>query len=279
MNTGCFNYYEPSSVFHGSLMNVMGTRFDMVMVEKSKSESEKIWLRIISGLHRLNNMLNRFDDASEISRINRQAFAQPVNASNEMWTILQSCKQYHQQTAGLFDITLKDFSTVVFHEDHHLVSFSLPDTSLDLGGYAKGYAMRKIREMLLDAGVQHCFVDFGNSSVLGMGHHPYGDSWKVSIENPFLKGQILDEITLRDDALSVSGNMPEYTGHIIRPISGEYNRQRKLVCIIARNPLDAEVLTTACMIATPGEKQQLLNGFNIKKILEYNLPDKENVEE
>ena len=270
-DAGSLNYYESTSVSHGSLMNVMGTRFDIIMVGEKKLESEVIWYNIVTELQRLNSMLNRFDKTSEISRINKEAFFNLIRVSSEMWTILQSCKQYYLQTFGLFDITLKDFSKVVLSEETSSVAFLQPDVALDLGGFAKGYTMRKIKKMLIDAEVRHCFVDFGNSAVLGIGHHPYGDSWKVSIENPFNKAQILHETALKDEALSVSGNTPSYTGHIVRPDSGNATQARQLIYVTATDPLDAEVLTTALMIADQEEKKQLIRNFEIKEQFEFNL--------
>ena len=241
------------------------------MVGKRKAESETIWHNVVLELRRLDHMLNRFDAASEISRINRNAFVNPVQITGEMFAILQSCKQYHLQTFGLFDITLKDFSKVNLSEETTTVSFLQSDISLDLGGFAKGYALGKIKKLLLHADVRDCFIDFGNSSILGIGHHPYGDSWKVSVANPFNKEQILNEIALKDEALSVSGNTPDYTAHIVRPDSGKAVQAHQLICMTTEDPLDAEILTTAFMVASPDEKKQLTKRFKIKEQFEYNL--------
>ena len=137
----------------------------------------------------------------------------------------------------------------------------------------KGYALKKIKDILLETDIHQCFVDFGNSSILGLGHHPYGNSWKVGIKNPFVEGEIIDEIELRDESLSTSGNTSSYTKHIINPFSGEYNDERKLVCVVSRNPIEAEVLTTTLMIAPPDNKKTIINRFDINtdKTGEYNL--------
>ncbi len=256
---------------HGSLQNIMGTRFDILIIDKKKPESEFLWVEIISELRRLDRMLNRFDPRSEISFINRDASNNPVHVTSEMWSILQSCQQYNRQTHGLFDITLKDFSKVVFSGSDNSIYFSQPGTFIDLGGYAKGYALKKIRQFLFNTGVQNCFVDFGNSSILGMGHHPYGDAWRVSIVNPFKPGESLDDVFLRDEALSVSGNTPAYTGHIIRPVSGKATREHKVVSVTSTDPLEAEILSTAFMIADREEKKYLSERFEIKNFVEYSL--------
>lgn len=253
------------------MANIMGTRFDILIIGESRANSEAVWIRLSAELTRLDRMLDRFDPASEISLINRRAAESAVEISGELWYILQSCKRYHEMTLGLFDVTKRDFSSVRFNEGKKLVSFPKSGTSFDLGGFAKGYALGKLKAILLQEQVKQSFVDFGNSSILGLGAHPYGDSWKVSLENPFCAGEILEEIPLRDEALSVSGNTPRYTAHIVHPFSGKPIEARKSVCVVAENPLDAEVLTTALMVASPDEKKQILKHFNVKKTSEYNL--------
>ena len=270
--SGKFSYYESSLMFHGSLMNIMGTRFDILIIGKSKTESEAVWYKIETQLKRLNHMLNRFNPSSEVSKINNNIFKhQRIHLSEEMWNILNNCKFYHQETFGLFDITLKDFGTIEFHEEDNSVFFSQTNTHIDFGGYGKGYALKSIKNILEDANIQECFVDFGNSSILGIGHHPHGDAWKVSIDNPFMPGQLVDEISLKDEALSVSGNTPSYTGHIISPRSGKPIEDRKLVSILSTDPLEVEVLSTVFMVATESEKEQLKNSFNILRVKEYSL--------
>lgn len=75
-----------------------------------------------------------------------------------------------------------------------------------------------------------------------------GDCWKVSLQNPYTQ-QTLDEFCLTDNTLSTSGNTEQYTGHIINPLTGIYNEQKKVTSILSDNPLDAEILSTVWMIA------------------------------
>lgn len=268
---GEFTYFEASLMFYGSLLNIMGTRFDIIIIGKSKGESEAVWYEIESELKRLNRILNRFDATSEVSKINRTATHQSIRVSEEMWQILHSCKRYHKETCGLFDITLKDFNAIRFHEQNRSVSFSQTDIHIDFGGYGKGYAIKNIKRILENATIHQCFVDFGNSSILGTGHHPFGDAWKVSIENPFDAGQTADEISLRDMALSVSGNTPTYSGHIVHPKSGSPEARRKSVAVLMDDPLAAEVLSTVFLIAAESEKEQLKKSFKIFDVKEYNF--------
>jgi thiamine biosynthesis lipoprotein len=248
----------------------MGTRFDLVLLGKNKITSESIWKRIVAELQRLDKKLNRFDSKSEISFINLNAYNNPVEVNEEMWSILNHCHEYYKKTSGLFDITLKNFSQLIFNETSRSIKFISPDVKIDLGGYAKGYALQRIKQLLDEDEVDQAFVDFGNSSILGIGHHPYGKSWQVSIQNPYNREETLGVVDLIDKYLSTSGNSPTHTKHIINPQSGELNDSKKIVTIISENALEAEVLSTTLMIASEEQLSFLENKFDFQYKI-YNL--------
>ena len=130
--------------------------------------------------------------------------------------------------------------------------------------------MKKIKELIEQENVNHAFVNFGNSSILGMGHHPYGDSWKVSFLNPYNQS-LLNEFNLQNTALSTSGNTLQYTGHIMNPLTGIFNEQRKASSILSPDPLEAEVLSTVWMIANEQEQKKISEKFNNIQATLYNL--------
>lgn len=264
-------YYDSTRIFHGSLMNIMGTGLGLLLINKSRIESYEVWGDIVSELRRLDLLFNRFDKNSETSKINCEAKLGYVQTSAEMIEVLKSCKDYHKRTLGIFDITLNDISQVILNEKNNSVAFSNENISLDFGGYAKGYALLKIKDILHNAEVEHCFVDFGNSSIFGMGNHPYGSAWKVGVKNPFMQDSILDEIELSDNFLSISGNSPSYCGHIKRPGTEESVMSRKVISIVAENPVDAEVLSTTFMIANSKEQEIITGNFKIENIGQYNI--------
>lgn len=264
-------YYEESNMFHGSLKKIMGTRFDILIIDRNRLRCQRVWNDIVLELQRLDHIFNRFDNTSETSKINRESILSPVHISLEMWSILQNCQMYYKRTFKLFDITLDDFSKVELIKNGHFIFFPQKDLSLDFGGYAKGYALSKIKDLIHQARVKHCFINFGNSSILGIGHHPYGDAWKVSIENPYKQAEILDDTSLKNMALSVSGNTSSYTGHIVRPTSNEPVTAHRVVSITSEDPLDAEVLSTVFMVASDTEKKRIIEDFKIQNIAEYSL--------
>jgi len=242
------NYYKKSNLFHGSTINIMGTRLDVIMIG-CESPLSKTWEQIIAETERLHRMLNRFDTTSEISLVNRNASVHPVEVNEELWHIMKEIKIYHHQTLGYFDISLRDYNQVVLDEARRTVFFAEKDISLDLGGYAKGYALEQIREILLNNEVKQALVNFGNSSILAIGSHPHGKNWSIGIENPFCPGQQLNVCELYDQSLSVSGNSIQRANHIFNPHSGKFCEERKIVSVVSINAIEAEVLSTSCMVA------------------------------
>lgn len=254
-------YYEKESMFHGSVPHVMGTRFDILLITPDYNSAQKIWESTIYELEHLDNLLNRFDPQSEVSQLNKHLLqGKWFQMSEELDTILNLCGQYYQQTFHLFDVTLKDFSQLHFHNNHY-ISSEQQNISLDFGGFAKGYALAKIREKIVAENITDAFIDFGNSSILGLGHHPYGDCWKVSLLNPYNQSP-LNEFSLKDTALSTSGNTAQYAGHIIHPVTGIRNQQRKACTIVSDDPLKAEILSTVWMIADEKQQEMLCQKFD-----------------
>ena len=248
LETRC-KYYENEAMFHGFIPHIMGTRFDILLIHSDIDRLNTLWADIAYELERLDKILNRFDPHSEVSKINNHASQSKIQISKEMKSILQLCSYYYETTSHLFDITLKDFSQIQLHE-HSYISFTSPDISLDFGGDA--------------------FANFGNSSILGIGHHPYGDCWKVSFLNPYNQS-LLKEFDLQDTALSTSGNTLQYTGHIMNPLTGIFNKQRKASSILSPDPLEAEILSTVWMIANEQEQKKISEKFNNIQATLYNL--------
>ena len=98
-------------------------------------------------------------------------------------------------------------------------------------------------------------------TILGMGHHPYGDSWRIRVTHPYT-GALLEDVDLVDRTLSTSGNRPAYNGHVVDPRSGRAVTAPRLVTVVSEDPLDAEVLSTAAMVADETEREELRARFH-----------------
>ena len=153
MSDSYSDFYESSNLFHGAMMHVMGTRLDALILHPGKNVSMQCWIEIENEIFRLNKLFNKFDKESELYAVNQHAAHSPVPVNDELWSVLVDCRQYHAMTLGYFDISLKDFKQVLLDSRRHTVFFQDQDIQLDLGAYAKGYALEKIRDILQTKGI------------------------------------------------------------------------------------------------------------------------------
>lgn len=262
-------YSEAQKLFHGSIPRVMGTKLDLVTVGTDRVLIEPVWEELCAYAERLDSILNRFDSQSEVARFNAMEDRRAVSMSSELSELTSLGVEYWNRTEGLFDICRGRMTALNFNEDGS-VSVSDPDLKLDFGGLAKGYFMKMVDEKLRKAGVRSAFVDFGNSAILGVGRHPFGDSWIVSLPNPY-SGSVVAELRVCDRAISTSGNAPGYTGHIVHPTTGKACIDRKMVTVVSANPLDAEVLSTVMMLADKGQEIRIRRSFPDAQINTYSL--------
>ena len=257
------NFYPSSGMFHASLPLIMGTRIDVLLFSENSSQLENVWERMEMELRRLEKMLNRFDPESEVAKVNNNAPFSKVCLSEELWAIMLDCRRYYEKTEGFFDITFTNFEKIVFIEKTNNILFDKYGMMLDFGGYAKGYALKCIRKNLEEAGIKRALINFGNSSVLALGSHPFGDSWSICMNNNLPNANDQSTIRLSDASLSVSGNTSALKAHIINPKTAELISGDKMVAIVAEDPIDAEVLSTAWIASDCHNKPDWMLKFNL----------------
>ena len=125
--------------------------------------------------------------------------------------------------------------------------------------------------MLKNAGITTALVNFGNSSVCGIGRHPSGDSWQVGVENPLRRGENMTFFGLNNLCLSSSGNLPSNRGHIRSPRTGKPVTDNRIVSVAAPSALDSEVLSTALFVADTAQRQTVLRHFALARVAEMDF--------
>lgn len=262
-------FNQDTCTFYGSALKLMGTKIEVLIVGEIKKIAEQCWTDIINEALRLERLLSKFDPESELYRINQSVGKLPLNVSDELWKILIECKHYYRLSKGYFDITLKDYTTIELNNENQTIIFADDDTEIDLGAIGKGYALESIQKILSDYKVSSALINFGNSSVLGIGTHPYGDCWPVGIENPFAPGETMKIMKLRNTTISTSGNSPSHTNHILNPYTGEYIENQKIISVKMAKPTDAEVLSTALMAAPDFIRKEIIELFSPEEYFIY----------
>lgn len=259
-----------TEVFHGLEPLVMGTRLEIIVPDADPGVVGPLWERLRAETVELSRRLTRFEPGSEVSLLNAAPGGE-LEVSETLFAIISEAFEYRRRTCGLFDVALGGVLELVPGGRVRIGERTRPDLPrIDFGGFAKGLVLSRFRKELEAAGVRDAFVNFGGSTLLAMGSQPGGDCWRISAPDPF-SGETVAVFDLRDETLSTSGNTPGYSGHIFSPLTGEACRERRMVCVVSPDPLDAEVLSTSLMMADGEQREMIRKEFPDARFETYNL--------
>jgi thiamine biosynthesis lipoprotein len=268
----------------------MGTRLDMILHGHSEQEGHVVAEAVLKELSRLERMLSRYRKDSPVWMINHLAGKKSLRVDDELFNILLTCREFHEQTGGLFDISLGSVVDLVRQGDHDPVSFKkLLDSSgmkqlildphqktirfrkdqvqVDFGGFGKGYALECTRKLLLSHGILNAFISFGESAVLALGNHPHGTGWKAGVNHQMIAGNNLFTFDLQNESLSTSGITSGKVdaagmGHILHPVRGITETKYHHISIKSSSATEAEMLSTSLMAANEAEREKILTKFH-----------------
>ena len=234
---------------------VFGTLVDISIYGETDARAQQLTAHIQQEFQRLHDDLHAWKPGGELFRLN-QTFAagQSMTVSPELAGMLQHATEVSQQSDGLFNPAIggliglwgfqRDEFTPVSPDPNQIaalvkanprmtdiviagrsVSSRNPAVKLDLGGYAKGYALDLAAAYLRQQKVKNALINIGGNIIaIGQhGEHP----WHVGIQHPRHAGAIAT-LDLPDGwAIGTSGDYQRYFElngkrycHIIDPRSG-----------------------------------------------------------
>jgi thiamine biosynthesis lipoprotein len=229
---------------------------------------------------RLNRLLSRFEEASDIGRINHQAGCSAVKVSDETFQLLSESLNYSILSQGLWDITicplvtlweeakkqftvpdqhmlekakqLVDYKGVTLYEATKEVFLSKAKQAIDLGGIGKGYAADQIIRLFKAHQITSGFTNFGGN-VSTIGAKPDGTPWNIGIQHPRNPQILIGLVPVIDKSVVTSGDYQRFYQakdgkqyhHIIDPKTG-YPSDSGLISttIIADSSTTADALST-----------------------------------
>ena len=234
----------------------------------------------IAIMDAVDQQMNPLNHRSELAKVNRNAYSQAQIISPELFNLIRKANTISQLSSGAFDIS---FASLGFHYNYpqhqrpsddvleknlaainykniHLddkklsIRFTHAQLKIDLGGIAKGYAVDKVCEFLLEQGVKHAIITAGGDTrILG---DKRGKPWIVAIKNPRQTEQQILRIPLSDVALSTSGDYERFFiedkqryHHILNPKTGRSPHNGiQSVSIIANDSTTADALSTTVFV-------------------------------
>ncbi len=254
--------YKPLSDEQGVLyawFPVMHTRADLVLCVRGETVATDIVDEIAAEWKRLEQIGSFYDTGSELYQVNHTTWQKPVSISDDLCDMLTICLRYHPRTEGCFDITIQSDSynrgtlaEVVLASDTSTIFYKRPGIRIDLSGFLKGYALERAREILTRRKIENALLSMGNSSVLAMGNHPYGEGWKVAFA-----ADPSGSLQLYNQCLTTSGNETDQRRHIISPQIGEPVSGARSIAVVTENAARGEIYSTALFAATPEQRERI----------------------
>ena len=272
-----------SAEWFSNSFEVMGTQahieFWLDDSEKVNRTSEQLILLVQEEMHRIDHAMSPYKKMSELSLVNNKAGAEPVVITNELFELLSESQKISELSDGAFDITyasvgyqydyrkqerpdkasieraLKaiDYRAIVLERAKSTVRFSHPDVKIDLGGIAKGYAVKKCLELLQAAGIKHSLVSAGGDT--GLLGDRRGRPWYVGIKHPRAADKTAVKLPLSNESISTSGDYERYFieegvryHHIINPKTGDSARKVVSVSIIGKDATYVDALSTTVFV-------------------------------
>src|SRR5690606_12812927 len=148
---------------------------------------------------------------------------------------------------------LIDYRLVQTDESDHSIRFLEPGVRINLGGIAKGYAVERGAQLLVERGIRHAIVSAGGDTRL-VGDRR-GKPWIVGIRHPRLEGEVALRLPLENEAISTSGDYERYFiedgkryHHIISPSTGEPATGVHSVTIVGPDAVITDALSTSVFV-------------------------------
>ena len=255
-----------------------------------QSQNDIIRNLISKTFDEIDAIYNKWNPNSEISALNRLEKKTVVPISKEIEAFLIETKKLVFLSNGLFDPTIEPLqklwkehlkintvpSKTEIEEKMQVVGFDkihiengtffkdFDETSLDLGGIAKGYAVDLLTSRLNDLGYENTFVEWGGE-IKATGKHPNNRPWHIFISR-FQNTNSEDAIAhldLENEAIATSGDyLQNWTiekdqtkktyFHIVHPKTGYLAEIGKnsiaSASVVAKSCLVADALATTLML-------------------------------
>lgn len=261
----------------------LGTSYDVVVMATNTTRARADLASAREVLRKSEAHLSEWQNDSDISRLNENGFAGPVEVPDDLLQIIKASKKVSAATSGAFDITWLPLDDLwksdtlptdaevaraleavgpdkVVVEDSE-VSFTHKQTRIGLGAVAKGWIVDAVFLHLVDKGYKNLIVNIGGDiRTAGQGRD---GPWTFKLMDPFNRAEAMATFDLQDGSVATSGNYFRYRvidgkryGHILDPRTGWPAKFEGSVSVFTRDCAMADALATALFVMGPDEGLQ-----------------------
>ena len=229
-------------------------------------------------VNRIDALLSVQNKNSEIYKLNRD---KSISAASDTLALVNRGIEIYTLTDGAFDITIEPLSRLwgfytglenriptqeeidnalkfVGAENIKIDKSNIilnEETSLDLGGIAKGYASSIAAQILKERGVSSAIISLGGN-IRTVGTKPNGSKWNIGITDPDDNTKEIGILSVSDTAVVTSGGYQRYFEengqiyhHIIDTKTGYPAKSGlKSVTVVSKDDTLADALSTGLFV-------------------------------
>lgn len=297
---------SPKEPLYNTQTYVFGTLVDISIYGETDERAQAVTNTIINQYNTMHRRLHAWKP-SELQSIN-QGFAQgnaSIKVSPNMAQMLSDITKLSNQSNGTFNPAIgKLVKLWGFHNDEFKpqkiapeniktltaqnpqmsditidgtnISSTNPAVQLDLGGYAKGYALDLGLAYLKEQNIQNALINIGGN-IIALGKH--GDQpWRVGIQHPRQPNAIAAIDLPSGWAIGTSGDYQRFFdldgqrySHIINPATGYPAQGTQSVTVLIPPQNNAGVLSDVAskpiFIAQPSERVEAAKAMQVNHFL------------
>ncbi|MDO8707082.1 FAD:protein FMN transferase [Pseudomonas sp.] len=260
---------------------IMGTIFDITTLGGNENSLEDAARKAFAEIKRIDSLMSRYKEESEVSIINKKAGIGPVKVGQELIEVLKEGRRVSELSGGAFDVTigplsnlwgfdeekksvppaekideqrrLVDYRKLKIDEAASTVYLGEKGMMIDVGGIAKGYALKKAMKVFEEAGIRDVIINAGGNLNLRGGKK--GKPWKIGIQDARNEKKLLGVLNITETSVSTSGDYQRFFikdgvryHHILDPKTGSPAKGLVSVTVVGRNEAMTDAMSTAVFV-------------------------------
>lgn len=291
-----FTFFTSAQVQETTTANLMGSVFQITIVDKDRISAQENIQKTISEIERIENLISEWRPQTQISKVNQNSGIKPVQVDKEVFELTKKAIWFSEISNGAFDISIVamdkiwkfdgtmeklplkklirnsvvnvNYKNIVLDSIKSTIFLSKKGMKIGFGSIGKGYAADKARKLLQESGIKAGIINAAGD-IATWGTQINGNPWRIGVNNPLETGETIEILEFSgNNAVTTSGNYEKYVeinnkrySHIINPKTGYPSTELISVTIIGPNAEMCNGFSTSIMVLGLKKGMKLINKF------------------